>query len=463
MATTGFWPIKDKLSGLIAYIENPEKTGSMQQVDKDLYAAVKYVGDLEKTDKALYVDSINCPVATAYEHMMATKRRFGKLGGNVAYHGYQSFAAGEITPEEALEIGRQTAREMWGDQYEVLIAVHLNTDNLHCHFLVNSVSFRDGRKFGNHVKDHRDFRDISDRICWERGKSVLKDSEFYSKGKKKEYWVHRSGGLTHRDMLKRDLDEAISRTTYWSAFYDYMKGLGYSFPRDGSYAHPTIIAPGWKRPIRIDKLGPQYTMDAIKERLIENQYDPALYAVRIYKPKRSPLLELERELNYEISHSKDTAIVLVEVLFLILLQLLKLVREDGEILPHSPQLRQALSRYGQLQKEYFFLKHNNLHTEKDLLAFIGGRENEIAALEQERQSIRNSNRRPKDAAEREEKNAAAREISGKLKPLRDELKTAKSAYDRYPAVWELLRTERDMEIQALEKQHNKQRERKYER
>lgn len=85
----------------------------------------------------------------------------------MAYHGYQSFKAGEVTPEEAHRIGLETARRMWAGSYEVLVTTHLNTDNVHNHFVVNSVSFRDGRKYENHQRDHYRLREISDAICRE--------------------------------------------------------------------------------------------------------------------------------------------------------------------------------------------------------------------------------------------------------------------------------------------------------
>ena len=133
MASTGFWPIKSRLKDVI--------------------------------DSA-----INCPKQRAYQCMMDTKRRFGKLGGNVAYHGYQSFVTGEVTPEEAHQIGMETARRMWGDEYEIVVTTHLNTDNIHNHIVVNSVSFKTGRKFENHIRDHIRLREISDEVCREHGK-----------------------------------------------------------------------------------------------------------------------------------------------------------------------------------------------------------------------------------------------------------------------------------------------------
>lgn len=145
MATTGFWPVKNRLKEVIDYARNPDKTIDKKFLDEDLYAALRYVENDKKTDQTMYVSSINCPKQRAYEYMMATKRRYGKLGGNVAYHGYQSFVSGEVTPEEAHQIGLETARRMWGKDYEIVVTTHLNTDNLHNHIVVNSVSFRTGR------------------------------------------------------------------------------------------------------------------------------------------------------------------------------------------------------------------------------------------------------------------------------------------------------------------------------
>lgn len=144
MTTTGFWPVKNRLKEVIDYAENPGKTIDKKYVDGDLYNALQYVSNDKKTDKQMYVSGINCNAKRAYERMMAIKKRFGKLGGNVAYHGYQSFVSGEVTPEEAHKIGMETARRMWGADYEIVVTTHLNTDNLHNHFVINSVSFRTG-------------------------------------------------------------------------------------------------------------------------------------------------------------------------------------------------------------------------------------------------------------------------------------------------------------------------------
>ena len=427
MATTGFWPVKNRLKEVIDYARNPDKTIDKKFLDEDLYAALRYVENDKKTDQTMYVSGINCPKQRAYEYMMATKRRYGKLGGNVAYHGYQSFVSGEVTPEEA----------------------H------HNHIVVNSVSFRTGRKFENHISDHYKLREISDAVCLERGKSVLPPSKFTG-NRKKDYWIHKSGGLTHRDILKRDIDQAISNTTNWKAFDLYLKNLGYSYARNSDYRHPSIIAPSWKRSVRLDSLGEQYTQEKIRQRLIDNQKNITLYAIRI--PKRyAPLLQLEYEFN------KAQRMDGMQLAFALIIELWKLITGNN-IEPSSPKslspaLRQEVRKLDQTLKEYKLLCENQIDSAQKLVSFIEKKSADISALESERQKIYNRIRRPKSEEEKEQNKTAARKISAKLKPLREDLKTAQSITERYPHILKLLETERAMEIQVK----TKNRERNYER
>ena len=455
MATTGFWPVKSRLREVIDYANNPDKTTDKRYLDEDLYTTLRYVENDKKTDQTMYVSSINCPKQRAYQCMMTTKHRYGKFGGNVAYHGFQSFKTGEVTPDEAHQIGIETAKRMWRD-YEVVVTTHLNTDNIHNHLVVNSVSFKTGRKFENHVSDHYRLREISDLICGERGKIVLPPSKFKGSSKK-EYWVKKNGGMTHRDVLRKDIDSIIKNSIMWTHFKENLKGFGYEIVRDDDYEHISVKAEGWKRPVRLDSLGVDYTIDAI-ERRMERNLETTNYAA-IYRIRKSPLLNLERELEFEINYSHDTATILIDTVFYILLQLLKLTLDidawgDGGQ-AHSPLLREALTFERQLKKEYSFLKDNGLRTASDVTAFCREKESAIALLEAERSKIRNSNRRPKTPQERQEKLKAAREITKKIKPLREQLKMADSALERFPKVWDLLKTEHDIEINALTKTNEK--------
>ena len=176
MAVTGFWPVYRNLKATLDYADNPDKTTDPEYLDEDLYAALRYVENDNKTDRQVFVGGINCSRQNAYAEMIAVQQRFGLRGKVVGYHGIQSFREGEVTPEQAFAIGKETARQMWGDRYQVLVTVHLNTDNVHCHFVVNPVSFKDGAKFKNKIGDHKELRKISDEICREHELSVLENS-----------------------------------------------------------------------------------------------------------------------------------------------------------------------------------------------------------------------------------------------------------------------------------------------
>ena len=130
MAVTGFWPVYRNLKATLDYADNPDKTTLPEYLDEDLYAALRYVENDSKTDRQMFVGGINCSKQNAYAEMIAVQRRFDLRGKVVGYHGIQSFREGEVTPEQAFAIGKETARRMWGDRYQVLVTVHLNTDNM---------------------------------------------------------------------------------------------------------------------------------------------------------------------------------------------------------------------------------------------------------------------------------------------------------------------------------------------
>ncbi len=442
MATTGFWPVKDRLKEVIDYAENPDKTIDQKYMDKDLYAALQYVSNDRKTDKRMYVSGINCNAKRAYERMMATKKRFGKMGGNVAYHGYQSFVTGEVTPEEAHKIGLETARRMWGADYEIVVTTHLNTDNLHNHFVINSVSFKTGRKFENHISDHYKLREISDAVCMEYGKSVLKEADFYG-GDKKEYWLKQKGNMTHRELLKADIDTAIAQSTNFKAFEVRLKDMGYEIRRDERFAHYSVKAPSWQRAIRLDRLGKEYTPAAIRERLIDNQRYVGY--VPFQKPKYAPLIMLEIE--FRKAKNMDG----IQVLFELIIELCKLITGNNispaAPRPLSPEMRQEVVKLNKTLKEYKFLCEKQIDSPQELVSFISETREQISVLERERQTVYNRNRHRKS----ETLNAEAREISAKIKPLREELSTAKAILEKLPKVKELLETERQMETAVLTK------------
>ena len=440
MACTGFWPVKSRLKDVLLYAENPDKTTDPKYLDEDLWAALRYAENKDKTDQTMYVSGINCIPQRAYEGMMGTKKRFGKLGGNVAYHGYQSFKTGEVTPEEAHKIGMATAHIMWGSDYEVLVTTHLNTDNLHNHFVVNSVSYKTGRKFENHIRDHVELREISDELCKEHGKSVIPFTHFY--GNKKAYWAKKSG-MTHRQMLQTDLDEALSKCCTEGELYRYLERLGYKIVRDSDYAHVSVIAEGWKRPLRISSLGEEYSRENIRDRLTENQYNPDLFVFRPPEKKRTPLLEATK--NIPITGGEYTLRMTYEVV-IALIQVYRGDTSKEKILrPLHPSMRAGLVRLDQYTEDVTLLAQNKIETTEDLLKFQNGLQEQISALEQERYKLRLKIRRANTPEIAEDLKQQAKEITKQITPLRKQFKSTLRIAERSPKIKEILEYEERME------------------
>ena len=145
MASVGIWKICSSLGQVLKYTTNEEKTNIQNY--KGLDDALKYIKDDFKTEKRLFVDGINCNSDNALKEMNYVKEKFMKVDKILGWHAYHSYKKGEITPEKAHEVGLQVAKEMWGDRFQVVVSTHVNGKCIHNHFVINSVSFVDGKKY----------------------------------------------------------------------------------------------------------------------------------------------------------------------------------------------------------------------------------------------------------------------------------------------------------------------------
>lgn len=442
------------MKDVLDYADNPDKTTAPEYLDEDLYAALRYAENDNKTDKKMYVGGINCSKQNAYAEMVSVQKRFGNRGTVVAYHGIQSFDVSEVTPEEAFEIGKETARRMWGDRYQVLVTVHLNTDNIHCHFVVNPVSFKDGYKFKNKIGDHMELRKISDAVCREYGKSVLENADFYKKGKK-EYWLHKEGKKTHRDILRENIEYCLTYSAKWEDFLKQLRGLGYEVDT----TRMSVKAKGWERAIRLDRLG--FTEDKIFARLEKNLFDDEFFWERNlhlpYKPKKFPLEYQMQRLGFTIEHSHNTAVILVDTMFLLLITVITLVSEVADVMLLSPDLRYASNDIKQYQQDYHFLQNNGIHTMSELEEFKQSTSEQISALEHERSLADNVRRRANTPEEIQAAKDRRAEITKQIEPLRKQQKHAEEILEKSPHLYELLKKEHELEKSAQYKQRERSR------
>lgn len=296
MATTKIWKIEGWIGKSLIYIENPEKTSNPMVVGnpnmtKEQYQSladvIEYAGNPTVSEKEVFVSGVNCDAESAREEMIAAKEAFGKNDGICGFHGIQSFKPGEVTPEIAHEIGIKLAESMWGKQFQVVVATHLDQNHIHNHFVVNSVAFTDGHRLWKE-KNYWAMRAQSDELCREYGLSItipINRSKQYA-----EWKAEREKNPTQRTLLRMDVDRILLLVSSLPEFYDRLRENGYEVNTERKYV--TVRPPGATRNIRLQSLGESYTEDALHLRILKNRIRPqnAVYVepARI-KPMRGKL------------------------------------------------------------------------------------------------------------------------------------------------------------------------------
>lgn len=432
MAVTSIWPITGSVDSVIKYAVNPEKTTEVSQEAAALHAidnVVEYTADQIKTEQRMYVAGINCQVLYAREQFIETKLSYGKLEGRTCYHGYQSFRVGEVDANTAHKIGVALAEELWGERFEVVVATHLNTGHYHNHFVVNSVSFMDGRKYYNTNSDYIRMREVSDRLCKEYSLSVIKEPE--RKAKHYAEWsAEQNGKPTFRGMVKADIDRAILASTTMRDFHRVMMQMGYTFKqytKNGRpLAHAVVVPPGGGRGARLDKLGDMYTFEGITERILQNMR------------KRVPFPETEnRSLGrYRIrgNFQKFRKATGLRALYLCYCYRLKIIMKRPAFVKRMPvSLREDILKLDRRIEETKFLGKYGIGTASELTGRKQYAENQICALSGQRNDMRNSLKRVSRQGEATEIAAVKAKIAAltaELKRYRREVKLCDSVAER---------------------------------
>lgn len=275
MATVGIWSVKNNLSRVIDYVSDEKKVD--EQTFKDLHNELEYISDDYKTEEKKYVTGINCSTNNACEEMKEIKKLFQKEDGIIAFHAYQSFKEGEVTPEQAHKIGIQLAEEMWGDRFQVVVATHLNTNHIHNHFVINSVSFVDGKKYYDNRMSYAELRRLNDQICMEHNLSYLEEK----KTKKGLYYINyqdKADKIIYSKQTKSDVDMAIALANSYSEFLHILENMNYEVKERASKLSVRNLE--YKRNIRIERqFGNDYSIENIKKQIAgmylpekQNQY-----------------------------------------------------------------------------------------------------------------------------------------------------------------------------------------------
>ena len=447
MAVCEIWDVRGRLDHPIDYAENPEKTANPKYTEADLQAMVdvmEYATNKDKTEQRFFVSGVNCDPTTARDEMMIAKAQWNDESEIVCYHGFQSFKAGEVTPEQAHEVGVKLAERMWGDRFQVIVATHLNTECLHNHFVVNSVSFIDGKHYHDNKKNLRLLRRRSDELCREYSLSVIE----HPNGRKKPYALYQAEkqGLPTRDTVARQaVDEAISKSYTLKDFDRQMAEMGYRINFDPNRKYWTIICKGWKRPKRLYKLGEEYTNERIMERISENSY--AVKFSTFAEPQRAVKV-------FRVKGSLKGAKKIGGLRGLYLHYCYKL-----GILPKNKKqnyarlhylLKDDLMKMEAITQETRLLCRNHIDTVEQLLLYKGSLETEKINLLQKRKELYSKSRKT-GGEEKEAIRSQLSDLSKRLSVIRKEVRLCESIEARNAALKEKLST-----IRADEEQQRKE-------
>lgn len=416
MATTKIWPIRGWVGKAIKYVENPEKTDGAKHPEvffsasESLSNVIAYATQTAKTqsDERIFVSGLHCEPATAREEMQAVMPKYDTKGSPVAYHAYQSFAPGEVTPELAHEIGKQLAEELWGDRFQVLVATHLDKQHhLHNHFLINAVSYVDGLRFLDNMHTYVVLRDCSDRLCREHSLSVIPNPQW---GKAKQYGEWRAeheGRPTWRSLVKTDVDEAISSAFTEQDFFKVLRAKGYEIKNGKDIS---VRPPGAKRFVRIARnFGEAYTIDGIRDRILSHDYHlmsmPKKKGAVSYYPQTNP---------FKLKQSGGFQGLYLHYCFLL------------GVFPEKPPmqgqkhflLREDILKMEQYAAEAQLLGDNNIDTLSELVAYRASVQTEMQALTKERQSLRYRLRSMKDPAKQQAIRQSISDLTARLAKLR---------------------------------------------
>ena len=388
MATTKLWKFSSRLDTLIDYATNEEKT-----------------------DEGYLVSAINCMPETAYREMTNTKKQFFKTGGIECFHCYQSFDAYEVRPEDAHEIGVKLAEELWGDRFQVVIATHINTSHIHNHFVLNSVSFVDGKRFCNTKKDYALMRKKSDELCEEYGLSVLKQEEKYDKF---------ASSNIYKELMSDSIDYAIRNSNTYDEFKITLAKLDYIVTKRNNSL--SVRREPYKRNTRIERqFGKEYSIENIQKRILETKPEFKEFPESYLVIRRTQEHYSNIEKFYEQTKSPIIG------LFLIVARFIPQYKSSskGNLASVTPEMIQALKQMNEYSEQAKFLCKYGLKNEENLINFEIETHTKLAPLKSERENLWRKHKTAKTPKEKQNIEQKIAEISRQITPLADDLKTCK--------------------------------------
>ena len=430
MATTSIWAIKERLDHVIDYTTNPSKTS--KEAYSELHKVIEYAKASYKTEEQLYVTAINCDKDSIHEDMMRTKRRYSKTNGVLGYHAFQSFAKGEVTPEIAHEVGVKLANELWGDRFEVVVTTHINTNHIHNHFCLNSVSYKDGKKYYNNRHTYAVMRETSDRLCEEYKLSVIKEKPCgkhnidYTK-----YYKEQVNKSNHHTIAKEDIDYAIGQAYSYKDFLSILNKMDYTV--ENRYGKLSVRKEPYKKNIRIERaFGDDYKIENIEKRIYETQAIREPFPEVRAKSKRYRVVKKQNLKNRKKAKG-------IKALYLHYCFLLKVYPKNKNMKKrYSKEMREEIKKMDKISNEAKLLCKKNIQSVQELLSYkkslILDRKENKAKVE----SLWKKNRKVANESDKQKNYEEIKMLQSEIKKLNQEIELIEDIETRTPKIKEII-------------------------
>ena len=410
--------------------------------------ALKYIQNPDKTEECVLVGSINCLPDTAFEQMEETKNIFHKTGKRQGYHVIISFSPEEkVTVEQAMYVLEHFAKDVLGNDYEAVYAVHTDREHMHGHLIWNSVSMTTGKKYNSpksNWKNH--LQPITNKYCDELGLSIMPAE--YSRNPKnisRDKWEKE---MSMKEIILRDAKMCAYAAGNVEHFKFLMKRLGYVFKKD---AWMEVQAPGFRYYHKLAKLDEMFSEDMLRHHVdMPWMAKPYFYSSDIRGLHRAKLSPFQKK-------------------FYAKLYRLRIV-EQKRFAVGGAKYTEDLKRFHQLQDEYLLIVNNDIKSVVDLVDFINEQEEKIQQIEDRQHEIYRESSSRKRSIKNEEQYREYQiwhmEVQEELDELKQEKRGIKmkiqladdiikeDLYTAYYAVSgkEEIVADRDVEIPGMEKE-----------
>ncbi len=327
--------------------------------------ALEYIQNPDKTEECILVGGINCLPDTAFEQMEETKNIFHKTGKRQGYHVIISFSPEEkVTAEQAMYVLEHFAKDVLGDDYEAVYAVHTDREHMHGHLIWNSVSMTTGKKYNSpkgNWKNH--LQPITNKYCDELGLSIMPAE--YSRNPKnisRDKWEKE---MSMKEIILRDAKMCAYAAGNVEHFKYLMKRLGYVFKKD---AWMEVQAPGFRYYHKLAKLDEMFSEDMLRHYVdMPWMAKPYFYSSDIGGLHRAKLSPFQKKFYAKLYRLR--------------------VVEQKRFVVSGAKYAEDLKRFHQLQDEYLLLVNNDIKSIVELVDFISEKEDRIQQIEDRQKEI----------------------------------------------------------------------------